>query len=426
MDGYVILLALGAMIVLGHFMGKLFDKIKLPEVTGFIVTGILIHLLLRFGLNLENELHEAIDAFQIVVTIALSFVSFIIGTKLWKPKVKELSKGIFPVLILQLLFVVVFTSLSFLIVEDIQFALLIGAISAATAPAPIIEITNKYASRGSLTETLTAIVGFDNIIGITYFFIIAAIAPQIGTGVAFSFTPVLQAILGSLIAVGIGALAGVVLALFDKNSFNKYKAHEKHESYLIVSVGIIILAAIGAHVLDRFLPATIIPSPYIATLILGAVFTNLTDRDTYEYETVVIGEFVPPLITAFFVIAGMELDVTQLFSSIGLFAILYVLTHSAGKFLGAYVGTRINKSSPKLQKHLPYAGLTQGGFEIVLAMVAAQILGKPEIKLIVLTAVLIFEFIAPMLLTKAIHNADEVSFVSIGDATQKETKAIES
>ncbi|HHW79875.1 MAG TPA: hypothetical protein GX742_03610 [Acholeplasmataceae bacterium] len=420
MDGYILLLAIGAMIIFGHIMGKLFDKIKLPEVTGFIIAGIIINLLFRFVFKQEDALHEAVDAFQLVITIALSFVSFIIGTKLWKHKVKELSKGIFPVLILQLIFVISFTSLGFLIFKDIKFALLIGAISAATAPAPIIEITNKYSSRGPLTETLTAIVGFDNIIGLIYFFIIAAIVPQIGTQ-SFEMTPVLHAILGSLIAVGIGLVLGVALALFDKQAFSKYRGHEKHDSYLIVSVGIIILAAIGSHVLTNYLPVSMQVSPFITTLILGMVFTNLTDRDTYEYETVVIGEFIPPLITAFFVIAGMELDVLQLFSPIGLYAVIYVITHVGGKYLGAYLGTRINpKCNEQVKNHLPKAVLTQGGFEIALAMLAAEMLGSQEIKLIVLTAVLMFEFFAPLFLTKALHDANEVSFVPIEASPKKQ------
>lgn len=416
MDGYVLLLAIGAMIIFGHIIGKLFDKFKLPEVTGFIIAGIIINLFFRFIIKQEQALHEAIDAFQMVITIALSFVSFIIGTKLWKPKVKELSKGIFPVLILQLIFVIGFTSLGFLIFKDIKFALLIGAISAATAPAPIIEITGKYSSRGPLTETLTAIVGFDNIIGLVYFFIIAAIVPQLGTQ-SFSFGPIGLAILGSVIAILIGAILGILLALFDKNVFRKYRGHEKHDSYLIVSVGIIILASVGSHVLSIYMPEALQISPFIATLILGVVFTNLTDRDTYEYETVVISEFIPPLITAFFVIAGMELDILQLFSPIGLFAILYVITHAGGKYLGAYLGTKINKDvKPVVRDHLPKAVLTQGGFEIALAMLAATMLGSNEIKLIVLTAVLIFEFFAPLYLTKALHEANEVSFVPLDKA----------
>lgn len=413
MDGYVLLLAIGAMIIFGHIVGKLFDKLKLPEVTGFIIAGIVINLFFRFVLNQEQVLHEAIDAFQMVITIALSFVSFIIGTKLWKPKIKELSKGIFPVLILQLIFVIGFTSLGFLIFKDLKFALLIGAISAATAPAPIIEITGKYSSRGPLTETLTAIVGFDNIFGLVYFFIIAAIVPQIGTQ-AFSFGPIGYAVLGSLLAALIGAFLGMILALFDKKSFHKYKGPEKHDSYLILSVGIILLASLGSHVLNDFMPDAMQISPFIATLIAGVIFTNLTDRDTYEYETVVISEFIPPLITAFFVIAGMELDVLQLFSPIGLFAILYVITHSAGKYLGAYLGTRIKPGTNEVVKDkLPKSVLTQGGFEIALAMLAATMLGSDEIKLIVLSAVLIFEFFAPLFLTKALHEANEVSFISI-------------
>ena len=154
MDGYILITSLAVMILLGHAFAKLAEKIKLPEVTGMIIAGIVINLIAR-ALGETHFTHDLVSNLQVVVTIALGFVSYILGTKFFIPKVKKHYKTILPVLGLQFLFVVGFTTLFFYVFkQDLKTALLIGAISAATAPAPIIEITHKHRAKGSLTNTL--------------------------------------------------------------------------------------------------------------------------------------------------------------------------------------------------------------------------------------------------------------------------------
>lgn len=413
-NGFWLIFALGFMILFGHVMGKLFNKIKMPEVTGFIVSGILINVVMTFVFKKGDLVHALVgekeSPFQVVVVVALSFVSFMIGTQISKYKFKKFSKTFFPVVALQLLFVIGFTTLAFFIIKDIRFALLIGAISAATAPAAIIEITGKYKTKGPLTDVLSSIVALDNIFGIVYFFIVLGFLEQTKTA-GFDLLPSFEYLIGAFAAILVGIVSGFILVLFDKVLFTKIKDHdERGHSYLVIMVGMILLTSLGAYLLSEskiFEKYHI--SPFITTLISGIVFTNFIDQASNEEQSHVMHQFLPPLLTGFFVIAGMELDITKLFSKIGLLAIVYVITHALGKFLGAYIGTRISKDTkPVLKKHLPYAVLTQGGFEIYLAGIAAITLGSDEIKMVVLTSVLIFEFFAPLLLTKALFASNEV------------------
>lgn len=402
MSGYLVLTALAVMIILGHTFGKLAEKIKLPEVTGMIVAGIILNLLFR-AFGQEAAAHQLIDSLQVVVTIALSFVSYILGTKFFLPKIKENWHTILPVVTLQFVFVVVFTTLGFWIFKDLGTGLLIGAISAATAPAPIIEITKKYKSHGSLTNTLFAVVSLDNIIGISYFYLMLFVVTNMAPGQSVSILLPLGSI---FISIAVGAIVGLIIIVIERKILCKFFDEEKFESYLLTAVGTLLLIAAGIPILSNYIGIEL--SPYIAALVYGFIYTNAVNKETYMYETEVISKFIPPLITSFFVIAGMELDITKLPTLIGLYAILYVLTHTIGKYLGAYLGTRVSKkTSNKVKTFLPTSVLTQGGFEIALAALASSLLGNSDILLIVLTSVLIIEFFAPLLLTKALLKSGE-------------------
>ncbi|MBE0701418.1 MAG: cation:proton antiporter [Acholeplasmataceae bacterium] len=407
-SGYTALLFLAGMILVGHGFGKLAERFKLPEVTGFIISGILMNLFfinILPNVGIDVHFHDVVVALEPVITIALGFVSFIIGTKFWLPSVKKRLKIIILIVLIQMTLVVGVTTLLMVVFgKPIWFALLIGGISAATAPAPIIEITKKFHAKGPVTNTLFPIVGIDNVIGIALFLFLTVFASSIkgqSTLVMSDFIYPLTKIGVSLL---VGTIAGLLLIYLNKHFLSLFFDDEKYETYLVVSVGVIILTTLLAEFINV--------SPFIAAFIAGAVFTNSLNKETYKYETSVINHFIPPLITAFFVIAGAELSFLDLFRYGG-WAILYVIAHAGGKYLGAYIGSRLDKKTElTVKKYLPTSVLTQGGFEIFLAgSVALYVMMTPEesiaIKLIVLTSVLIIEFFAPLLLTRSLFCAKE-------------------
>jgi Kef-type K+ transport system membrane component KefB len=408
-SGYQALLALAMMILFGYAGGKLIEKIKLPEVTGFILTGIFLNLLflnILPSVGIDVHFHSIVVALEPVLTIALGFVAFILGTKFWIPTIKPNIRTIALTVFFQLILVIGITSLLFFIFgKPLWFGLLIGGVSAATAPAPILEITKKYRAKGPLTRTIFPIVGIDNVVGISVFLVITVIASALKDGTAVSLLD-LERIFGKIFfSILIGVATGLLLIFLNKRFLSKFVDEEKFETYLIVSVGIITLTTL----LGYFFYV----SPFIATFVSGAVFTSSLNKESFKYETNVINSFIPPLITAFFVIAGAELSFLDLFRYGG-WAILYVIGHAGGKFLGAYFAARSDTNLPStVRKNLPTALLTQGGFEIFLAgSIAVYVLSinsqdSTQIKAIVLTSVLIFEFFAPLLFRRSLFKAGE-------------------
>lgn len=408
--GYAALLFLAGMILIGYVFGKLAERIKLPEVTGFIIAGILLNHLFNDLLPLFNinvPFHEHVVSLEPVTTIALGFVSFLIGTKFYLPKVKEHIKVVLLTVLLQFVLVVCFTTALFWIFGlDLWMALLLAGVSSATAAVPIVELTKKYHSKGPLTNTINPVVAIDNVLGIAFFLIVAVFASSLRDQTSVVLADFVEPLIKIGLGIVVGALAGLLMIWLNKKVLCHYCDDEKYETYLVVSVGLVLFITL--------LTSAFGISPFITTIIMGAVFTNSLNKETFKYETSVINHFVPPLITAFFVIAGAELSVLDLFHYGG-WAILYVVAHAGGKFLGAYLSTRIVKKTPEnVKKYLPTSLFTQGGFEIFLAASVATLLLMDNdsehaifIRVVVLTSVLIFEFFAPLLMRRALFKSEE-------------------
>lgn len=394
LDGaYISLFYLALMILVGLLFGKIAERFNLPEVTGYIVAGMILS-----GVGLIT--HEQILKLDVVTNIALGFITFQLGTLLWWPKVKARIKEVLLVLGLEILFVMGFTfGLFMLFNQPVWRALIIASISVATAAAPVIEITKKHRSKGPVTDTLYSIVGFDNVVGVILFLFTLVIAVNLKDQTAITIHEMIEPLKNIGLAVLLGIMLSLVMSYAQHHLFTRFERHAKHEMYLVFSVSFVLSATVGSILLGV---------PYvITTFVLGFIFTNRIDKPTYKFETLTVDEFIPPLFIAFFVIAGAELSISMLIQY-GFFAVLYAVGHASGKLLAGYLGTRITKPQAVVKRYLPTSILTQGGIEIGLATIAVIALDDPKIKSVILTAVLIFEFFAPLLMRRSLNFAGEL------------------
>ncbi|MGD9963893.1 MAG: cation:proton antiporter, partial [Candidatus Izemoplasmatales bacterium] len=154
---YLVLFYTAIIIATGLLFGKIAKYLKLPNVTGYLIGGLLIGPSI---LNIVKE--EALPGLEIVSVVALGFIAFTIGNEL---KIKYFKQvGVRPVIIaflesfLGVIFVFIGLLVYFLIinqlnVENIRFALVLSAIAAATAPAATLMVIRQYRAKGPLTET---------------------------------------------------------------------------------------------------------------------------------------------------------------------------------------------------------------------------------------------------------------------------------
>jgi len=133
------LFVLGLALFGGTIGGRLFQKMRIPQVVGYIFIGIILG---RSGIQMIDK--AMIDALQPFNYFALGLIGFMIGGELKKEVFKKYGRQFITILLFEGITAFVFVSLlvsiaGIFLFKDpklaISLGLLLGAISSATAPA---------------------------------------------------------------------------------------------------------------------------------------------------------------------------------------------------------------------------------------------------------------------------------------------------
>ena len=356
-----ILLLLGLALFGGTVGGRLFQKLRIPKVVGYIMIGVLL------GQSVSKVVDEnVIQALKPFNYFALGLIGFMVGGELKKDVFVKygrqltnilLSEGITPFILVTL----ATGTIGSFIFESVQaawaLALLLGAIASATDPAATTSVLKEYKSRGPLTTTITGIVALDDGLALFLFAITTAIAGVLIGNVFESplmvFIHPVYEIVG---AICVGAISGSALSWVIK------KCAEK-ERMLAFSVGAVLLV-VG-------ISLAINVSLLLAVMTLGIFVVNLAPKKSKEAFNLVEG-FTPPIYVLFFVLVGAKLKFSHMTVSILLLVGAYLLFMFLGKAIGANFGARISRSPKRVAKYLPFSLFSQAGVAIGLSILAAQ------------------------------------------------------
>ena len=370
-----VLLSLGLILLLGFASTRVTKKLGLPNVSGYIVCGILIgpHLL---GIIPQH----VVDSMSFVSDIALAFIAFGVGRFFKKETIQSTGAAVLIITVLEALLAGVLVTLSmvYLFHLDWNLALLLGAIGTATAPASTVMTINQYHARGDFVDLLLQVVALDDVVCLMVFSLISAIV-KANDGDGIKFAEVVFPLLLNLGAMGLGVVFALILARLLPPSRTK-------DNRLILALSMLLcLSGICAafHV-----------SPLLSCLVFGAVFINYTkDKKLFKQ----VNKFTPPVMILFFVVSGMKLDLKVL-GAFGLVGIGYFLVRIAGKYLGAYLGCLIAQRDGAARRYLGAALVPQAGVAIGLAYLAERILpaqiGDLLVTIILASSVL-YELIGP-------------------------------
>ena len=395
-----LLLILGIIILLGTVSGRIFKKINLPQITGYIIIGLLI------GESFHGFLSGPImDSFGPLISLALGIIGFMIGAELNFARFKRYSRSIYTILIVET-FLTFFCvgGAAFLITGKLYIGLILGALSSATAPAATYAVLGEYKARGPVTMSTLSIVALDDalallIYGFAIVFAKALIMQQKSSLLVMFVAPALQI----TISVLIGAVSGVLL--------HWIVSKIKDRDYILpVALGTILLV-VGISIFLRV-------DPILASMVLGILASNLQkteQRDMFD----VIKKFSPPIFILFFVLVGARLDAAILMrKGILLLAVVYIISRSVGKLMGAYIGGKLSGAPPTVTKFLGFCLFDQAGVAVGLSIAAYQTLdllgdearmaGLMIISLITATT-FILQLVAPTMIKFGISRADEVN-----------------
>lgn len=389
------ILCIAIAFIAGLLATKAMKVFNLPNVTGFLIAGLIIGPSI-FGIVSG----EQVESFSIISDVALGFIAIAIGMEFKLGHIKALGPKIIVITLTQAFMSTALVDIALIAFGiDIPLALTLGAIAAATAPAATLMVIKQYRASGPVVETLLPVVAFDDAVGLIIFSVSLALAKVFATGAAITLNSVLVVpmieIFGS---VALGAILGALLWALDK--WFKLGANKLISAVMTVFLGIGLVEMIGTlwH---------IELSGLLVCMMVGAMFTNLcVDEGEVLAQT---DSWTAPLLMLFFVISGAQLDISVI-PVVGVIGGIYIIARSIGKYFGSFLGCKIAKANPTVTKYLGLTLLPQAGVEIGMAQVAMVALPAfaLEINTIVLCAIFFYAIIGPVITKIALTKAGEI------------------
>ena len=396
-----LILLLGLIMFLGALGGRLFQKLRIPQVVGYIVIGVLIG---QSGLQLLSV--PVITALEPLSSVALSLIGFLIGAELKIGVIKKYGKQFVGILLFEAIvpfFVValVVTGVSFALTRDfstsLSIGLVLGAISSATAPAATTDVLKENRTRGPLTMTVLGIVAMDDAVALILYAVASSLAAiLLGGGAGLSLGAQLLALLyevgGSII---VGGLTGLALGQIIRN--------------LMSDEGRILSFSLGALFLCTGICTLLALDNILAAMSLGFAMVNFAPAKTRETFSLV-EKFTPPIYVMFFVLVGAKLNIWNVNAFVAVLAILYVLCRTSGKSIGARLGAALTKAPETVKNYLPFCLLSQAGVAIGLSIAAGQDFAAtigPTIMLIITATTFVVQLVGPICVKYGITKAGE-------------------
>jgi Kef-type K+ transport system membrane component KefB len=387
------LLLVGIAIGLGLLIGKGTHLMKITGVVGYILTGVLL------GPEVLGIVQLTPNEVETITNVALGFVAFIIGGELTRSLMKKMGKGIVTIILGESFgaFILVFVGV-YLFTRNLPEAIVLAAMAPASAPAGTVAVIQEYKAKGKLTDSILAVVGFDDALAILiYAFSIALVGVLLSSGV-FSVSNV---VVTPLIEIGGALVIGFIIGgVF---SFLLRRLVEKEEILVVTLTAIFVTAG-----LSLFLGVSLI----LACMALGIIVINMYPADNkpvFDH----IKSISLPIYILFFIVAGVNLHINLLLT-IGLLGGVYIICRTFGLIGGSYIAAVAAKVDPVIRNNLGLGILSQAGVAIGLALLASHKLselGIPELGSLIITMIaattVVFEIMGPLTARFAIMRAGE-------------------
>lgn len=378
-----IIITVSLMLIAGYGFSRVAKLLKLPNVTGYIVAGIVIG---PFCLNLTPK--SVIDGMGFLADVSLSLIAFGTGeffkiSTLKKSGAKNVGLTLFESLFAS---AAVF-AVAYLLGAGLAFSAVMGALAAATAPASTMMTIRQTKAKGEFVDTLLQVVALDDAVGLIAFSAAISVATASLYGTV-SAAIVVKPIIYNIVALISGGLLGALLKLL----IGKHST----DSRLIIAVTMLMGFSGACACFDV--------SPLLGCMAMGGVYMNLTDDEKLFKQ---IRRFSPPVLLLFFVRSGANFNLSSIFSAkssvgavtLGAFAAIYFAVRIFGKYSGAYVGALATNKSKAVRNYLGLALIPQAGVAIGLASFAARTVGGElgsNIETVILASSVLYELIGPM------------------------------
>lgn len=419
------LLSLSVALFGGLMLSRLAKLLKLPAVTAYLVAGILIgpYFLGALGIpGLGFISMNDIKSYGLISDVALGFIAFSIGNEFRLSQLKKTGKqatviGIFQAVFAALLVDAALIGLHFVIPDKLPLpsAIVLGAVASATAPAATLMVVRQYKAKGPLTDILLPIVALDDAVGLMLFAVSFGIAKALISGHIDMTSVILEPLLEVILSLLLGFVMGMLFTFFEKFFHSRSKRLSMSVTFVLITVALSMLKFEICGIKISF-------SSLLVCMMLGTVFCNMCDFSEELMDRV--DRWTSPLFILFFVISGAELELGTFKDIIVVgIGLVYIITRSAGKYLGASISAKFVKCNKNIIKYLGITLLPQAGVALGMAIKAEE-LGTEGLIVtnITLFSVLIYELIGPFFTKCALLKAGEINpeeAVSAREAAKK-------
>ena len=379
----ITIISIAVMLFAGFLLTRLTKLIKLPNVTAYIVAGILIG---PYCLNLIPTNFVTNTSF--LADVSLAFIAFSTGEFFRFDTLKKNGGKVVIITVFEALLasILVFIVSYFIMHLTLPFSIVLGALAAATAPASTMMTIRQTNSKGDFVDTLLQVVALDDVVGLIAYSVAISIAMASIAG-SFSFISVVKPILINLAALVIGGLFGFLMKLLMPKKRSK-------DNRLIISIALLFTYCGLCSIVDV--------SPLLGCMCMSTIYINITNDDKLFKQ---LNYFTPPILLLFFVRSGVSFDLKALVSSssigsvpIIVIGVVYFFVRIIGKYGGAYLGSLIVKKDKKVRNYLGLALIPQAGVAIGLAAMGARTIGGEvgaALETIILASSVLYELIGP-------------------------------
>lgn len=371
-----IILSISIILIAGFLCTRITRKLHFPNVSGYIISGILIGPCV---LHLIPE--DTIHGMDFMTDIALSFIAFGVGKYFRLETLLKQGGRILTITLFESLMAGVCITLTMVFLFHLpwSFALLLGAIGCATAPASTIMTIRQYHAKGNFVDTILQVTALDDAVALVAFSICTALIAFMHAGEQINMSIIVLPIVWNLLSIVIA----VILAYVLQHIINDRRSSD-HRLVLVIAIILFLTGFCSCFNI----------SPLLSCMVLGAVYINLSNnKDLFRQ----VNGFTPPITLIFFVLSGMRLDLYALVSC-GMIGVVYFFVRIFGKAAGAWMGARLTNASHSVQHYLGLALIPQAGVSIGLAILGQRLLPTYEgtmLSLIILSSAVLYEMIGP-------------------------------
>lgn len=405
-----IFLSLSIALLAGLLLSRLAKKVKLPAVTAYLVSGVLIgpFVLGAIGIPGIGITADQIESFGLISDLALGFIAFAMGNEFRLAQLKKIGKQATVIGVMQALFTtvvvdVVLIGLHFLMPDKLSLsaAIVLASVATATAPAATLMVVKQYKAKGPVTDVLLPVVALDDAVGLVVFAISFGVAKSISTGAVDVLTVILEPLLEVVLSLGLGFIMGLLFTLCEKYFHSRSKRMAVSVTFVMMTVALSSLHFDVGGIHIGF-------SSLLACMMLGTVFCNMCEVSEELMDRA--DRWTAPVLILFFVISGAELELSVFADwAVVVVGIVYIISRSIGKYYGASISAKMAKSDPNIVKYLGITLLPQAGVALGMAIKAIEL--GPDgaiVRNITLFAVLIYEIVGPFLTKIALTKAGDI------------------